>query len=261
MRKKAVLFDLDDTLLWDKRSVKEAFERTCAEAAREANIDAEELERAVRREARVLFEGHEAYPFTQMIGINPFEGLWAEFREGRAAEFRLLEMWAPHYRKEAWTRGLKALGVDDPAMGERLGERFRAHRRSLPYVYEDTFDVLNALKGKVKLLLLTNGAPDLQKEKLAGVPELSGYFDHIVISGDFGRGKPDPAIFRHALSLLGVPAADAVMIGDKLSTDILGAGRVGMDSIWINRSSEDVGDGIRPTATVSRLSEVLRYLE
>lgn len=257
MKKKAVLFDLDDTLLWDERSVKEAFERTCAEAAQEADVDPDELERSVRREARSLYEGYETYPFTQMIGINPFEGLWGRFKEGRNPEFRLLEKLAPRYRKDAWTTGLKALGVDDPVLGERLGERFPVHRRSLSYVYEDTYSVLDALKGNVKLLLLTNGSPDLQKEKLGGVPKLPEYFDHIVISGEYGRGKPDPGIFRHALSLLGVEAGEAIMIGDKLTTDILGSSRVGMDNIWINHHQAEIGDAVPPKFTVSRLSEVL----
>ena len=259
-KKLAVFFDLDDTLLWDERSVKEAFERTCLEAAEAAGVDPAALEQAVRKEARNLFESYETYSFTQMIGINPFEGLWGRFREGRAVEFRLLENIAPRYRKEAWTRGLKAFGVDDPQLGERLGERFPEHRRSLAYVYEDTFQVLDALKGNVKLLLLTNGSPDLQREKLAGVPGLSEYFDHIVISGEYGRGKPDPGIFRHALSLLDLHADEAIMIGDKLTTDILGASRVGMDNIWINRHGVQNDDAIKPKFAVNRLSEVLEYI-
>src|SRR5690606_41888430 len=98
---------------------------------------------------------------------------------------RVLERWVPQYRKEAWTRGLFALGVDQPELGAKLGERFPAVRRELSYVYEETFEVLDALKGNAKLLLLTNGSPDLQKEKLAGVPQLTSYLDHIVIAEDY----------------------------------------------------------------------------
>ena len=76
---KAILFDLDDTLLWDQKSVKEAFSATCLVAAEKYNIDPEELENAVRNEARLLYSSYETYPFTQMIGINPFEGLWGNF--------------------------------------------------------------------------------------------------------------------------------------------------------------------------------------
>ncbi|HZG56061.1 HAD family hydrolase [Paenibacillus sp.] len=260
MKKKAVLFDLDDTLLWDERSVQEAFDLTCREASEAAGVDPKALEQAVRKEARALYEAYETFPFTQMIGINPFEGLWGNFREGAAPEFRALERIAPQYRADAWTRGLLAVGVNDKALGAALGERFPAIRRSLAYVYEETYDVLDALKGKVKLLLLTNGSPDLQKEKLAGVPKLAPYFDHIVISGDYGRGKPDPGIFRHAVDLLGIEPAEGVMIGDKLTTDILGSSRIGMDNVWINHHGAEVGSHVPPKHTVTRLKHVLEVI-
>jgi putative hydrolase of the HAD superfamily len=254
---KAVLFDLDDTLLWDDRSVQEAFEATCAEAAKHADVNPEELEAAVRKEARALYESYEPFSFTKMIGINPFEGLWANFTQGENENFRKLEQLAPGYRTESWTRGLRALGVEDSELGYKLGELFPAERRNRPYVYEETFRVLDALKGNYKLLLLTNGSPDLQKEKLAGVPAISSYFDHIVISGEFGVGKPDVSIFHHALELLGIHPEEGIMIGDKLTTDILGSGRVGMRNIWINHHGLQSGDEIVPANEVSRLEEVL----
>lgn len=257
MKKKAVLFDLDDTLLWDERSVKEAFEMTCREASEKTGVDPVTLEQAVRKEARALYESYETFPFTQMIGINPFEALWGNFREGAAPEFRKLEQLAPSYRSEAWTRGLQSAGIDNAQLGHWLGERFPEIRRGLAYVYEETYDVLDALYGKVKLLLLTNGSPDLQKEKLAGVPRFAPYFDHIIISGDYGRGKPDPGIFEYALQRLGVLAEEAIMVGDKLTTDILGSSRVGMDNIWINHHGADVGEHVPPKHTVKRLSEII----
>ncbi|MCI3922549.1 HAD family hydrolase [Paenibacillus sp. TRM 82003] len=257
MKKQAVLFDLDDTLLWDERSVQEAFDRTCLEAAQHTGVDPKALEQAVRKEARALYESYETFPFTQMIGINPFEGLWGNFREGDAPEFRQLEKLAPGYRTDAWTRGLQALGVDDAELGRRLGLRFPELRRQLSYVYEETYDVLDALKGNVKLLLLTNGSPDLQQEKLAGEPRLLQYFDHIIISGNFGRGKPDPAIFEHAVQQLGIEAKDGIMIGDKLTTDILGSGRIGMDNIWINHHGAEIGEQAPPKHEVKRLADIL----
>ena len=55
------------------------------------------------------------------------------------------------------------------------------------------------------------------------------------MSGDLGIGKPDPAVFRHALSLVGAEAADAVMIGDTVERDIDGALALGLRAVWINR--------------------------
>ena len=92
------------------------------------------------------------------------------------------------------------MGIDDPEFGHELAERFPEERRKTPFVYEETFNILNSLKGKYQLLMLTNGSPDLQNTKLSITPELVPYFDLIVISGDFGKGKPDPTIFEHALA-------------------------------------------------------------
>ncbi|MGN7470133.1 HAD family hydrolase [Brevibacillus sp. SAFN-007a] len=253
---KAILFDLDDTLLWDERSVKEAFWATCTEAAKYYKLDAERLEAAVCQEARALYEAFEAFPFAKMIGINPFEGLWGQFTEGKQEEFRQLQAFVPTYRKEAWTRGLRSLGIEDEELGYKLGEMFVAERRSRPIVYEETFEVLDQLKGTYKLLLLTNGSPDLQKEKLAGVPNLAAYFDHIVISGDFGRGKPAAEIFEHAMSLLGITAEEGVMIGDKLTTDIQGSNAVGMRNMWINRHGLTPEDDIVPTCVITSLRDI-----
>ncbi|MFF2479459.1 HAD family hydrolase [Paenibacillus sp. NPDC058071] len=261
MAKQAVLFDLDDTLLWDDRSVQESFDATCEAGAAATGVDAKQLEKAVRREARALYESYETFAFTKMIGINPFEGLWANFREGEQQEFRKLEQLAPGYRKEAWTRGLRALGVEDEVLGAKLAEQFPAERRKRPLVYEETFRVLDALKGKYKLLLLTNGSPDLQREKLAGVPQLAPYFDHIIISGEFGEGKPAASIFRHALERLGIEPDHGIMVGDKLTTDILGANTIGMTSVWVNRHGSVRNDEIVPSHEITHLGELLTILE
>ncbi|MCP8970376.1 HAD family hydrolase [Ectobacillus ponti] len=256
---KAILFDLDDTLLWDQKSVQEAFRATCLLAGEKYGVHPEELEEAVRQEARDLYASYETYEFTQMIGINPFEGLWGNFLD-EEDNFRKLCAIVPLYRKEAWTRGLRAMGIEDEAFGAELAERFPAERRRLPFVYEETFRVLDELKGKYQLLLLTNGSPDLQQTKLTITPEFVPYFDHIVISGAFGRGKPDPSIFEHALSLLGLQKEEAVMVGDNLMTDILGASRAGIASVWVNRHEKERNEVV-PDYEIAHLEELYPILE
>lgn len=257
---KAVMFDLDDTLLWDEKSVEEAFYETCLYASQSSGVDPHKLEESVRNEARKLYESYETYSFTKMIGINPFEGLWANFNAGEQPEFRKLEELAPGYRKEAWTRGLAALGIQDAELGAELAEKFGAERRSRPYMYDETIEVLTELQGKVKLLLLTNGCPSLQQEKLDGVPDLIPYFDHIVISGKFGKGKPDVSIFQHALSLLEVSADEALMVGDKLTTDIRGALSAGITSVWINRNEKINDQSFKPDVEIKHLTEIYGLL-
>ena len=143
---------------------------------------------------------------------------------------------------------------------DSLAERFPEERRRNPFVYEDSFSVLDQLKGNYKLLLLTNGSPDLQNTKLDITPELVPYFDEIVISGAFGRGKPDPTIFEHALSLLNIEKEEALMVGDNLMTDILGAKRAGIKSVWINRHDKERNEVI-PDYEIKHLSELFTILD
>ncbi|WP_251554652.1 HAD family hydrolase [Neobacillus muris] len=256
---KAIFFDLDDTLLWDQKSIKEAFIATCRIAEERYGIDAEELESAVREAAKKLYSTYDTYPFTQMIGINPFEGLWGTFLD-EIKEFKKLKEIVPAYRKDAWTAGLKKMGIDDADFGHELAERFPEQRRKLPFVYEDTFETLESLKGMYQLLLLTNGSPHLQNTKLEISPELVPYFDQIVISGDYGRGKPDPGIFEYALSKLSLAKEEAIMVGDNLMTDILGANRAGIKSVWINRHNKQRNEVI-PAYEIQHLADLHTILE
>jgi len=259
---KAILFDLDDTLLWDDRSVKEAFIATCKTAQQHyPQLNPHDLEMAVREQALALYTSFETYSYTKMIGINAIEALWGRFQKGNNSHLLMLRSLVPYYRKESWTRGLLALGIDDSKLGESLGELFPQERRARPYTYELTFPTLNYLKGAYKLLLLTNGCPDLQEEKIAGVPQLAAFFDHILISGVYGEGKPAQSIFQHALKLLQIEAADALMVGDKLTTDILGSLGVGMRNVWINHHHIKRTEEIIPTYEISDLSQLPDIIE
>ncbi|MBM7541329.1 HAD family hydrolase [Amphibacillus cookii] len=251
-----IFFDLDDTLLWDKQSIKKAFEETCQ---RVPDCDPQTLEVAVRTQARKLYESYPTYPFTQMIGINPFEGLWGTF-DDPGQDFQSMHQLMPTYRVDAWTNGLKACGIEDRELAKKLADRFIIERKKHPYVYTDTFNVLSQLKGHYQLLLLTNGSPSLQQTKLAITPEIATYFDHIIISGEFGRGKPDRAIFDYALDKTNARGDQVVMVGDNLMTDILGANRTGIKNIWINHHGQAV-DQVKPTYQVDSLAEVPKLIK
>lgn len=257
-----VIFDLDDTLLWDQKSIAEAFRLTCEEAAKhvDGEVDVQELEAAVRAAARKLYASYEVYDYTQMIGINPFEGMWGTF-DDPTPSFQKMKTIVPQYRKDAWTQGLKEYGIEDEQLGEMLGEYFIEARKRSPFVYEETFEVLEQLKGKYQLVLLTNGAPSLQNTKLDITPELVPYFDHIIISGDFGKGKPDASIFEHVLEKASISAGEGIMVGDNLMTDILGSSRIGMKNVWINREHKAPSETVIPTYEIQNLRELKAIIE
>lgn len=257
---RTVIFDLDDTLLWDKKSIATAFELTCKKAAEQVTVNPFDLEETVREAARNFYASYPTYEYTQMIGINPFEGLWGTF-DDPTDEFQQLKRVVPSYRKDSWTVGLAKLGIDNEELGAELGDYFIEARKQCPFVYEETFEVLDTLKGNFKLILLTNGSPSLQHTKLEITPEIAPYFDHIVISGDFGRGKPDASIFEHVLKVADIQAEEAIMVGDNLMTDILGSSRVNMRSAWINREEKAPIKDVTPTYEIKSLRELIPLLK
>ncbi|WP_309091286.1 HAD family hydrolase [Domibacillus sp.] len=260
--KKAVFFDLDDTLLDDRKSIQTAFDVTCGELAEKYEKDAAEIEKHVRTAAHAQYQTYDFYPVTLSIGINPFEGLWGNFGDVHHNGFRSMGDQIADYQLKAWENGLKQAGI--PASeAEWARDRFRNVRRKSAFVYEETFDVLNTLRDKgIRLLLLTNGAPSLQLEKLTMTPELVPYFEHVLISGHFGFGKPEKAIFDHALRLMDLEPGDVLMVGDNQGTDILGATRAGIESAWINHGGEGkIVEGANPVHTLSRLKDILSLIE
>lgn len=257
---KTIIFDLDDTLLWDKKSVAHALRMTCLYAESKCGVDATQLEQSIRLEAPSAYAETAVYEFTQSIGINPFEGLWGEF-DDEGEKFQAMKALMPEYRRTAWNRSLQKVGVENTTLGNELSEYFPAMRRENPFVYEESFQVLEELKGRYQLVLLTNGSPSLQQTKLMITPEIAPYFDDIVVSGAFGIGKPDASIFEFALAKTGNHKSEALMVGDNLMTDILGAKRAGIKSVWLNREHKSPHETIFPDFEIHHLQELKPLLK
>jgi putative hydrolase of the HAD superfamily len=80
------------------------------------------------------------------------------------------------------------------------------------------------------------------------------------VEGEFGLGKPDQAVFRHALAALGCRPDEAWMIGDSLTFDIAPAVALGMYAIWVNRSgaTQPPDSPYEPSRIVAALSDILK---
>ena len=102
---------------------------------------------------------------------------------------------------------------------------------------EETLEVLEKLQGKYKLAILSNGGSTVQHNKIDHV-DIEKYFDLVVVSGDVGIHKPDPRLFEYTLDKLGVRKEEALMIGDVYSTDILGALKAGIKTVWLVEDEE-----------------------
>jgi putative hydrolase of the HAD superfamily len=250
----ALLFDLDETLVVDEPAAVGAFEATAGFAATRYDMDAAILVVAARARARELWYATPAHAYCTRVGISSWEGLWCRF-EGDEATATWLREWSPTYRREAWRLALVEQGVDDLALAEELGERFGMERRARHEVFPDVVAALTDLSNEYKLALLTNGASCLQREKLAA-SGLADHFAAVVVSGEFGVGKPDAAIFRHALAQLDCDTKQSVMVGDSLTRDVKGAVAAGLGAVWVNRFGRARPDGYSEFPEVATLAKL-----
>ena len=96
----------------------------------------------------------------------------------------------------------------------------------------DAAEVVRTLSEEYPLTILSNGFQEVQYYKIRQ-SGLEDCFRHVLISEEVGINKPQPAIFEHALSVNGVTADQALMIGDSYYSDISGAKAAGIDQLWI----------------------------
>jgi putative hydrolase of the HAD superfamily len=251
----AIFFDLDDTLVVEEASVEEAFLAAGARAQRKHGIDPQAFTQSIRQNARRIWKASPINPYCQTIGISSWEGLWARFLWDDP-NMKALREWAPTYRREAWSSALAEHGVDDAPFAEELVTIFQNERRARHIPFPDSEPVLKELGKNHRLGLISNGVPDIQREKIEGA-KLIHHFESITISGEVGIGKPDAQIFEAAMDALKVPAGAALMVGNSLKRDIAGAQRAGLRAIWVNRPGFEPRDDIAPDIEIKNLLELL----
>lgn len=255
----ALVFDLDDTLVVEKDSAAAAFLAAGQLAASRCGLDPATLHASVRETCRDLWHHHSpARTYAVEVGISSWEALWSRF-EGEHEDLALLRNWAPSYRRDSWLGALRLHGVDNEDLATELANAFVTHRRARHVVYDDVRPALERLRGGCRLALLTNGASDLQREKVTGAG-LAAYFDEILVAADIGMAKPDPRIFQTLLARLKVQPTAAVMVGDSQSRDIQGARAVGMKTVWVNRTGISRRDGVVCDLEVTSLAECVEWI-
>ncbi len=253
---RAVVFDLDDTLVWDERLSRRALTETAADAAARTGGDAGRVAAAAKRASGELWHAHAPVDRCDSLGIVAFEGMWGHFH-GDEDYLRHLREWVPSFRTEIWRRALAEEGVGDDTLAAELGMLFARRRRELQDRLPGAEELLRRLRSAgLRVGLLTNGAPDLQREKI----EASGlgmFFDAAVVSGEVGTGKPEPEIFLHLLGKLQAEPRASLMVGNSLARDIVGGKRAGMPTCWLALEGEEEPVGLaEPDYTIRSLGEL-----
>ena len=127
---------------------------------------------------------------------------------------------------------------DDP---ERVAERFAELLGQQAIPLPNALETLRAIAAEREVILLTNGITVIQKRRLA-CSGIRDWVHGVVISQEVGCSKPEPEIFRIALG--GLKPEDALMIGDGVQSDVLGANRAGVDMCWFNPKGKALPEGL-----------------
>lgn len=226
MTYKNLLIDLDDTL-WD-------IHQNARECLEEVYND---------------YEYNRFYPTFEdyySVYLPSNHHLWGLYREGKINKDTLIV--------ERFLVPLRNFGIDDPAYAVAVSDDFLERTTHKTKVIEGTFELLDYLKPKYRMHILSNGFREVQYKKIEN-SGLMPYFDKIILSEDAEINKPNPKIFTYALVNTNSRRNETIMIGDSFEADISGAHKSRIDQIWFNPKGEKA-DGFEPTYTVQKLLEI-----
>lgn len=225
-----IFFDLDRTL-WDFDAAAEvAFERIYEKY----NLKSLGIPSA--------HEFHEVY--------HPLnEQLWVQYRADKITKDDL--------NRTRFVLPLEHYGIHDTDLADHLSEDYVYWSPRIVRLVPGTMELLEYLKPKYHLHLITNGFQEVQHTKLSG-SGLEPYFETLTVSEEVGVKKPNPEIFHYALRKAGAKAEESLMIGDEMAVDIDGARAAGMDTLLFH-PTEDRVEG-ECTYEVRSLMEIIGLL-
>jgi putative hydrolase of the HAD superfamily len=236
---RAILFDLDDTILVAFGPAQSQWQRTIAAFADQLGpIEAAVVALAIQTASTELWAdpGRHKY-WRHRIG---------DARRKIAADAFLALAAAGH-------------PIPEQAVGNALADAYNALHEEELAMFPDAHETLDKLKELgVKLALITNGAGEPQRAKVVRFA-LEHRFDHIQIEGEHGFGKPEERAYTHAMEVLGVEPHETWMVGDNLEWEVVGPQRLGIHAIW--HDGYGVGlppdSPIKPDRIIRRISELL----
>ncbi|WP_194400876.1 pyrimidine 5'-nucleotidase [Klebsiella variicola] len=174
--------------------------------------------------------------------------LWVDYQNGVITSLQL-----QHQRFDSWAERLNV------KPGE-LNDAFMNAMAEICAPLPGAVSLLNALQGKVRMGIITNGFTSLQQTRLERTG-LRDHFDLLIISEEVGVAKPDARIFDYALAQAGNPPRSRVlMVGDTAESDIRGGVNACLATCWLNAHQQTLPVDLQPDWTVTSLSELEQLL-
>jgi YjjG family noncanonical pyrimidine nucleotidase len=153
------------------------------------------------------------------------------------------------------TFDLLKFNIDDDSI-VLLSQQYIHYLPKFNHLYDGTIEILDYLKTKYNLHIITNGFAEVQENKLNN-SYITPYFKTVTNSEMVGVKKPNSLIFEFALNLAKAKKENSIMIGDCIEADVQGALDAGLDAIFFNENNIFVTENIKQ---VNHLLELKKYL-
>lgn len=196
------------------------------------------------------------------LGIEPTEAVLERYHVLNDQHWKLLER-GKLTREQVVIRRFGALfaelGVDaDPA---ECAGRYEKNLSVCHYFLPGAEEAVAQLSQRYRLFLASNGTASVQAGRLTGA-NLYRFFEKTFISQEIGANKPSPEFFRRSAARIpGFDPSRAMMVGDSLTSDILGGINAGFRTCWINPTHKTAPDDIQPDYEIEALHQLPAMLE
>lgn len=129
------------------------------------------------------------------------------------------------------------------------------------YLIPGAMEAVISLRRKYRLFIASNGTGDVQRQRIAGAG-LEPWFENIFISDELGANKPSPAFFEKAFARIpGFDKSKAIIVGDSLTSDMLGGINAGITTCWVNPQGKPRRPDIPVDYEIRSLAELETLLE
>ncbi|MBN2738490.1 MAG: HAD family hydrolase [Spirochaetales bacterium] len=233
---KAIILDLDDTLMIEEESAIFCMAKTIATYTNwddKRSYDAVETLRAL---AKQRWHGLSVHRVAEKLHISSWEALWADFDASEPYSHVFVPI-QEEYQLGVWQDFFYAFNLDARELAGKAMMCNKKLRKDRHILFSDALGFLENLYPRFPLALVTNGAAETQWCKING-SSIAAYFQTILIAGELGFGKPDPEIYHLACRELGMAPKHCLMVGNSLANDVMGAMEAGMRAIWVKRGHQ-----------------------
>ncbi len=139
---------------------------------------------------------------------------------------------------------------------ERMADDYMAALCTKAYPMDGAIELIARLSGHCRLFIVTNGIASVQNARFDVTP-MARHFENVFISEELECAKPDRRFFdKVAAAIPGYNPAEAIIIGDSLTSDIQGGINAGIHTCWFNPHGKPAPTGMAITHTVSHLAEL-----